>query len=77
MLAWINRLAFIRTCIKKYTFFFSRRRKMIWNKGGTSGNFQRVVYLYVDCDSDSFLLSVRQVNKICCHRLRQSCFYKI
>lgn len=55
------------------THFYSRSRSEIWHKGSTSGNFQEVVSLQVDCDGDSLLVIVREAG-VACHTGERSCF---
>jgi phosphoribosyl-AMP cyclohydrolase / phosphoribosyl-ATP pyrophosphohydrolase len=53
--------------------FYSRSRRELWEKGLTSGNTQTLVSCRVDCDRDSLLFKVEQVNEAC-HRGSYSCF---
>ncbi|MGX7576901.1 phosphoribosyl-AMP cyclohydrolase [Candidatus Vidania fulgoroideorum] len=67
-------------CIKKtnkfgYSYFFSRKRSNFWIKGEISTNFQIVKKILYDCDKDCYLYIVDQVNKICCHKKKKSCFF--
>ena len=56
--------------------YWSRSRKERWMKGETSGNYQKVVEMYFDCDCDTVLLKVRQLGTDgACHKQdRYSCF---
>ena len=56
-----------------YTWFYSRSRQELWNKGSTSGNVQKVISLYADCDNDTLLLMGKPVGPTC-HRGTVSCF---
>ena len=76
MLAWINFQALQKTLSSGYVHYWSRSRKCIWKKGESSGNFQILKELRIDCDNDSFLAIVNQVSNIACHTGRNSCFYK-
>ena len=59
------------------TWFYSRSRQSLWNKGETSGNVQYVQSLYLDCDQDSIVVVVKQVGPAC-HTGEKTCFhYKI
>ena len=40
MLAYMNRESFIKSIVTQTTWFWSRSRKELWNKGQTSGNIQ-------------------------------------
>ena len=59
MLAYMNWESFQKTLETGRTWFFSRSRGKLWNKGETSGNFQDVVSIYLDCDNDAILVKVR------------------
>ena len=74
MLAYMNRESLKRTLETGYTWFFSRSRQELWNKGATSGNVQRVVSIYGDCDDDTLLITVAQTGNAC-HTGAHSCFF--
>ena len=74
MLAYMNRESLQKTLETGYTWFFSRSRQCLWNKGGNSGNLQRVVEIYSDCDDDTLLVLVEQ-NGNACHTGAHSCFF--
>ena len=76
MLAWMNSEALAATLSTGRATYWSRSRKALWRKGDTSGHFQEVVELRVDCDQDAILLKVRQTGAAC-HTGRKSCFYRI
>ncbi|MED0901242.1 phosphoribosyl-AMP cyclohydrolase [Bacillus nitratireducens] len=77
MLAYMNKEAYERTLETKKTWFYSRSRQSLWNKGETSGNVQYVQSLYLDCDQDSIVVVVRQIGPAC-HTGEKTCFhYKI
>lgn len=75
MLAYMNRESYIKTLETKTTWFYSRSRKCLWNKGSTSGHFQHVKTIRTDCDSDTFLIEVEQIGAAC-HTGSRSCFFK-
>lgn len=77
MQAFMNREAWERTVNEGYAYYFSRSRNRIWKKGEQSGNVQRVVEIWVDCDDDAVLLRVEQVGGAACHTGYRSCFYRI
>ena len=56
--------------------YYSRSRKKLWRKGEESGNVQEVHAIYLDCDSDTILLKVRQIGGAACHTGFKSCFYR-
>ena len=74
MLAYMNKEAYEKTIETKTTWFYSRSRKKLWNKGETSGNFQKVVSLSYDCDGDAILVKVKPKGPAC-HTGRTSCFF--
>ena len=77
MQAYVNREALSLTIKTGYAHYYSRSRNKIWKKGETSGNFQNIVSIYVDCDGDSLLYFVEQLG-VACHTGHRSCFfYKI
>lgn len=75
MLAYMNSEALRKTLQTGYTWFYSRSRGCLWNKGETSGNTQRLVSIAADCDNDTFLVRVKP-NGPACHTGSVSCFYK-
>ena len=64
MLAYMNKESLKRTLESGYTWFWSRSRQELWNKGATSGHLQKVVAMYSDCDNDTLLVQVEQTLKI-------------
>ena len=76
MLAHMNAEALAKTIATGEAWYFSRSRKTLWRKGETSGYFQRVVEMRVDCDQDAILIKVEQKGGGACHTGRRSCFYR-
>lgn len=74
MLAYMNKESLKRTLESGYTWFWSRSRQELWNKGATSGHMQKVVAMYSDCDNDTLLVQVEQTGAAC-HTGHHSCFY--
>ena len=74
MLAYMNRESLNKTLETKETWFWSRSRNQLWNKGATSGNVQRVKSLFYDCDGDTLLIKVKQRGNAC-HTGERSCFF--
>lgn len=74
MLAYMNKESLLKTIETKETWFYSRSRKELWNKGATSGNRQIVKRLSLDCDNDSVLVQVQPMGPAC-HTGVESCFY--
>lgn len=75
MLAYMNSEALGKTIETGYTWFYSRSRAALWNKGETSGNTQRVVGITADCDNDTLLIRVKP-NGPACHTGSRTCFFK-
>jgi len=73
MLAYMNRDALMKTVQTGVTWFYSRSRKSLWQKGETSGNVQKVSDIYYDCDADAVLVKVEQTGAAC-HEGTFSCF---
>lgn len=74
MLGYMNKESLKRTLESGYTWFWSRSRQELWNKGATSGHLQKVVAMYSDCDNDTLLVQVEQTGAAC-HTGHHSCFY--
>ena len=75
MMAWMNSQALATTLETGQTHFYSRSRKSLWHKGGTSGHVQLVESIRVDCDADVLLIKVRQKGGAC-HEGYRSCFFR-
>ena len=75
MLAYMNGESLEKTIETKTTWFFSRSRQKLWNKGETSGNFQRVKDIRLDCDGDSLLVKVGPEGPAC-HTGNETCFFR-
>jgi phosphoribosylformimino-5-aminoimidazole carboxamide ribotide isomerase len=75
MLAYMNRESMAKTMETGYTWFYSRSRKELWNKGSTSGHLQKVLSIDSDCDDDTLLIKVIQTGAAC-HTGKHSCFFK-
>ena len=74
MLAYMNEESLKKTLETGETWFFSRSRNELWNKGATSGHKQTVKKLSYDCDGDTILAEVEQIGAAC-HTGAKSCFY--
>ena len=75
MVAWMNEESVGLTLRTGSTWFWSRSRQELWNKGATSGNMQQVKELWADCDSDTLLAKVDSPGPAC-HTGARSCFFK-
>ncbi len=74
MVAYMNEESLKKTLKTKQTWFYSRSRKELWNKGETSGNTQKVVEIALDCDYDTVLIKVIPKGPAC-HTGEVSCFH--
>ena len=74
MMAWMNEKAFDTTMETGMMTYFSRSRNELWVKGETSGHYQYIRSMSVDCDNDTLLAKVKQVGAAC-HTGNRSCFY--
>jgi phosphoribosyl-AMP cyclohydrolase len=74
MMAWMNLESLKKTLKNRNMVYWSRSRNELWTKGETSGNNQRLVRMYVDCDRDCLLAKVNQTGPAC-HTNNASCFY--
>ena len=75
MLAYMNEEAYETTLAIGKMTYYSRSRKELWIKGMTSGHFQYVKSLTVDCDNDTILAKVSQVGAAC-HTGNRTCFFQ-
>ena len=74
MLAWMNREALEKTLESHEATYWSRSRNELWVKGATSGHFQDVQSISLDCDGDALVLQVIQ-NGAACHTGERTCFH--
>lgn len=75
MLAYMNEESLRKSLESGQTWFWSRSRNELWNKGATSGHTQQIVSLHYDCDGDTLLVKVQQKGPAC-HTGAYSCFYR-
>ncbi len=75
MLAYMNAESLAKTVETKLATYWSRSRNELWVKGETSGHYQHVKEILVDCDEDTILLKVDQ-DTAACHTGKYSCFYR-
>lgn len=73
MLAYMNKESLKLSQETGYTWYWSRSRNELWNKGATSGHKQRIVSMSYDCDGDTLLIKVIQTGPAC-HTGSYSCF---
>lgn len=75
MMAYMNEESFNQTIKTGRMTYFSRSRQELWTKGETSGHFQFVKSLTIDCDNDTILAKVSQIGAAC-HTGSPTCFFK-
>ncbi|MBU3108336.1 phosphoribosyl-AMP cyclohydrolase [Clostridium gasigenes] len=75
MLAYMSKESLTKTFETGTTWFYSRSRNELWNKGATSGNIQIVKEIRIDCDEDTLLVLV-DPKGVACHTGERSCFYR-
>lgn len=75
MVAWMSAESLCLTLETGTTWFWSRSRQELWNKGATSGNVQQVRRVLVDCDADTLLVEVDSPGPAC-HTGHRSCFFR-
>jgi len=74
MLAWMDEEALSRTLATGKATYWSRSRQEYWCKGDTSGHYQLVKDVRLDCDGDAVLLLVDQIGAAC-HTGQHTCFH--
>ena len=75
MLAYMNEESLQETLRSGLATYWSRSRNELWKKGSTSGHFQHVKEILIDCDQDTLLIKVEQ-DGAACHTGKYSCFYR-
>ena len=75
MLAYMNAESLAMTLSTGKATYFSRSRNELWIKGATSGHYQEVHSISLDCDGDSLLLKVTQ-SGVACHTGDTTCFHQ-
>lgn len=75
MQAYINQEAWEETLKTGKAVYFSRSRNKLWRKGESSGNWQIIKEIRIDCDSDSVLFIVDQIGGAACHLGYMSCYH--
>jgi phosphoribosyl-ATP pyrophosphohydrolase/phosphoribosyl-AMP cyclohydrolase len=76
MLAYMNAESLKRTLETGEAWFWSRSRAQLWHKGETSGNTQRVMDVFLDCDGDALVVRVEPAGPAC-HTGQRSCFHNV
>lgn len=77
MLAFTDEAGWQQTLETGLGSYYSTSRKKSWVKGETSGNFQKVSEMLIDCDGDALVYVVEpQGNGLACHTNARTCFYR-
>ena len=76
MMAYMNRESWEATLQTGKATYWSRSRQKLWLKGESSGHFQLIKDVFIDCDDDTILLQVEQLGGAACHTGHKSCFYR-
>jgi phosphoribosyl-AMP cyclohydrolase len=74
MLAYMNSESLALTLGTGKATYWSRSRNELWIKGATSGHFQKVISVTLDCDGDALLIRVEQTG-VACHTGERTCFH--
>jgi phosphoribosyl-AMP cyclohydrolase len=75
MVAYMNEESLTHTVETGNATYWSRSRQKLWIKGETSGHYQKVKWLRMDCDGDCLQVGVEQT-EAACHMGYRSCFYR-
>jgi Phosphoribosyl-AMP cyclohydrolase len=75
-MAYMNRESWGATLQTGKATYWSRSRQKLWLKGESSGHFQLIKDIFIDCDNDTILLKVKQLGEAACHTGYKSCFYR-
>ena len=73
MMAWMNSEALDLTIATGAVHFWSRSRRTLWRKGGTSGNTLNLTAIAADCDRDTLLVRANPAGPAC-HSGARTCF---
>ncbi|HPG27048.1 MAG: phosphoribosyl-AMP cyclohydrolase [Spirochaetaceae bacterium] len=76
MVAYMNEESLRRSLACGEAVYWSRSRKKLWHKGEESGNVQKLLGVYLDCDGDALVLRVEQVGGAACHTGKRNCFFR-
>ena len=74
MLAYMNAQSLELTLTTGKATYWSRSRNELWVKGETSGHYQDVQSIVLDCDGDALVLQVIQTGAAC-HTGHRTCFH--
>lgn len=75
MAAFANKEAIEKSLSTGRAHYYSTSRRSLWLKGETSGHYQKIREVFVDCDGDAILFKVEQIGAAC-HENYRSCFFR-
>jgi phosphoribosyl-AMP cyclohydrolase len=75
MVAFTNKEGIEKSVETGKVHYYSTSRKKLWLKGETSGHFQKIKDIYIDCDADAILFKIEQTGAAC-HEGYRSCFFR-
>ena len=73
MLGYMNRESLQKSLETGHCWFYSRSRQRLWEKGESSGHYQKITEIACDCDADTILIQVLPQGPTC-HNGTTSCF---
>lgn len=76
MVAYMTRSTLAQTLKTRLMTYWSRSRQCVWVKGATSGQYQEVKRVHLDCDADALLFEVVQQGSGACHTGARTCFHR-
>ncbi len=76
MMAYISEESWQKTLETGKATYWSRSRNQLWIKGESSGHYQVIKDILVDCDEDTVIFKVEQLGKAACHKGYKSCFFR-
>ena len=76
MVAYMTKATLEQTLKTRLMTYWSRSRGCVWVKGATSGQFQEVERVHLDCDGDALLFEVVQRGSGACHTGARTCFHR-
>lgn len=76
MVASTDIAGYLETLLTGNAVYYSTSRKGRWMKGETSGDFQKVKAITIDCDGDSLIYFVEQLGEGPCHTKAKTCFFR-
>ena len=82
ILSFVNEEAFNETLKSGYAVYYSRRRKELWKKGATSGDYLKIMEIRVNCEQNSLLFMVIPEGRGVCHARKSdgtpyaTCYYR-